>query len=143
VKRRLLALALVGAVLSPASALATPNNPNNPAGGGAWVSNSFQSPSANIRCHYWPATAASSGTPYLGPTLTCTTLNTGLTVYLTPRLRAGSRYAHLDEGHGPTLGYGQRWVISGYSCDSESAGMTCRSSSGPGFTVNRSDFEVW
>lgn len=130
------ALAIAAGLLIPATASANVNDPNaDPVNRPTlWLNNSFQSPTGNIKCHYWPAPDNE---------VTCTTLNTGLTVYLTRWLHAGSRYAHLSEGHGPTLFYGQRWVVSGFRCDSAFSGMTCRSSSGHGFSVNRTNYNLW
>lgn len=134
-RRIALAVMLAGALIVPAAASAAPNDPNvgPTASGYIWRSNSFQSPSGNIKCHYWA----------FDEELTCTTLNTGLTIYLTRYLAPGHRYSYLSEGHGPTLLYGQRWVVAGFRCDSYSTGMNCRSSTGHGFTLNRTDYNVW
>lgn len=130
-----LAVTLAIGLVIPTVASANPNNPNTDptASGYIWRSNSFQSPSGNIKCHYWA----------YDDELTCTTLNTGLTMYLTRFLAAGHRYAHLAEGHGPTLLYGQHWVVNGFRCDSYSIGMNCHTTAGHGFLVNRTDYNVW
>lgn len=134
--RLLVSLTVAAALIVPATASATPNDPNGAytPNTAIWYSNSFQSPSGNIKCHYWHAPDNE---------MTCTTLNTGLTLYLTRYLPAGARYAHLAEGHGPTLQYGESWTGSGYTCFSRFNGMTCRTNLGHGFFINRSEYRVW
>jgi hypothetical protein len=107
------------------------------AAGATWYSNDWRSPTGNILCHYNPATSA----------VACGTLNDGFTV----SVGAWSGRGHVIYANtvyryrgGPVLPYGTNWRAGQIRCNSQFAGMTCRSNTtGHGFFINRTDYRVW
>jgi hypothetical protein len=106
------------------------------AGGGAGVERAdaaaypetFQSPSGNIRCGYWPQMGVG-----------CYTRNNGRMAFLES---FGEAYVTRSSGGlpgGPVIRYGRTWRRSTFRCHSSTAGMDCWSTyTGNGFFINRS-----
>lgn len=110
-------------------------------------SDSFQTPSGNIMCHY-------VGIETRGE-LRCDVLKNEAKVPPRPddceldfgnafglpsrgkahRLCAGDTVADPEY---PVLAYGKTWTAHGITCRSESAGLTCRNRQGRGFRLSRS-----
>jgi hypothetical protein len=103
----------------------------------AWRSNSFQSPTGNIRCRYFVE----------GDVMACKTLNNGRVAVVPLRGHAYvlARVTDFTFPRGPVLGYGTYWSFTGrFRCDSYSYGMQCESlRSGRGFVLNRSGFKTF
>lgn len=143
-KTRGFALALAALVVVLGSAVSATAHrgpdgfgPGPPPTTGRWTSNWFHSPTGNIRCRYYPR----------GGYVACKTLNNqrlaGVTLF-------GRSYRRADGYNfsfpaGPTLGYGQNWIVRGrFRCDSRFKGMTCRSLvTGRGFFINRSGSRIF
>ena len=120
-RRLLLPAALAGAALVPV------------AQAGAFVSNSFQSPTGNIHCLY------------TGKAIGCQTLNDGFVVGVGAYGRAFHfRTARTAPG-GPTLSYGASYYGGGrFRCASSVSGVSCRSLlSGHGFWINRTSYRTF
>ena len=92
----------------------------------------FQSPTGNLRC---------SAQGAHGTAIECVRLNDGLTVNLDsvgPPTVIPVRGEFLDL---PTLGYGETWGVSPFTCTSSTGGIECESNeSGMGFFLNRTTF---
>lgn len=129
VPRLLVVAALVAAFGSAGAASSAP-------GSAEWRSNTFRSPTGNIRCRYWPGDAL----------LGCTTLNNGrvaaVRVFGRPYVDSNRNYTFPS---GPVLTYGDYWSVRGrFRCDSRFNGMTCRSlRTGAGFFINRTSYRLF
>ncbi|MCU0307103.1 MAG: hypothetical protein MUE51_04900 [Thermoleophilia bacterium] len=106
-----------------------------PAGtAGAWNSNTFSSPTGNIRCKYDPRNEVVS----------CLTLNDNWVAAVSLWGRAykvrGGYYTP-----GQTLAYGDTWTVrSKFRCWSRTAGMTCKSlKTGHGFFTSRATWRFF
>jgi hypothetical protein len=107
-----------------------------PAAASAWTSNSFQSPTHNIGCRYYPRTDV----------VKCMTRNDGFTLVLneTSRGRRGASYGVYVSPSAPVLPYGSSWRAFGFRCRSRISGMTCSNAySGHGFFLERHTYRVW
>jgi hypothetical protein len=99
----------------------------------------FLSPSGNISCEldYNPG-AASGGLPTQA---FCETFKPGRSVTMTPTGRLHICHGTSCLGDPPenafTLKYGKTSSLGPFTCSSRKSGMSCRTSSGPGFTISR------
>ena len=89
----------------------------------------FQSPTGNLRCN--------TG----GGLLTCSRGNDGLSAYMDATSQPDTIFDDLQTG-GVVVSYGSDWESGTFRCDSESTGITCRSTtSGHGFFLSRDVYE--
>lgn len=101
----------------------------------------FYSPSGNIECVFTNLEAAPEPQPN---TLDCGTFNNHRAVTIIAEQRGGPPYwpqswtGVFKPGRSPVLVYGATWKRGGFTCQSESTGMTCfANSSKLGFTISR------
>jgi hypothetical protein len=111
-----------------------------------WRSNVFVSPTRNIHCQYYPY-GPNFARGYAGPTIACMTLNNrrevalrvyggrGFEVYNWPDPIA-TPFTHV-------LYYGQTYIAQRLQCMSNFTNMSCRSSYGHGFSINRDSIQTW
>ncbi len=103
-----------------------------PTGANAWNSNSFRTPSGNIRCEFF------------GSGISCGTLNDGYTLTL---YRYGRTAVGIDNVYtlrrGPVLPYGSRWRSRFITCESFFSGLQCQNRLGHGFFLNRDEVQRW
>jgi len=100
----------------------------------AGAANFWRSPSGNIACRYYPAIEA----------VTCQTDNDRYAVAVE---RYGSKafrtYYRWIPSWALRLDYGGNWTGPGFRCQSQLYGMTCRTTGGHGFGINRDDVVKW
>ena len=88
----------------------------------------FSSPTGNLRCTSF------------GTSLRCSSANDGFSATL-PEFGSPTTGSGAIEGGGQIVPYGSDWVSGPFRCDSETAGITCRSvSSGRGFFLSRDTY---
>jgi hypothetical protein len=139
-----LLLALAGAaILSPGSAFAQ-LAVFQPDANGQVV---FVMPSHNVECTFTPA----GGTPVYkpfdgGPELSCDRRDPKyVRIVLTPK--SIKRFDNVGDqgccGSANPFPYGMRWSRGPFGCESQETGLVCRNADGRGFSVSRSNIELF
>jgi hypothetical protein len=109
---------------------------------GAWKSNSWQSPTGNIICHYY------------GVMVECGTRDSGYVALVTPTSASYFKQlplvTSLAKLYGPILQYGQTWagpvdgnVYSKFVCLSTITSMRCTNPNGNSFFLSRTGVQIY
>lgn len=106
----------------------------------------FQAPSGNIGCIYIPEGGTDVYTPQDGgPELQCDRIEPVYLRFFLGGKGKGKKYENVGDASccsGPVLKYGNATKLGPFSCQSETAGLTCRNGE-HGFFISRRKTKTW